>query len=45
MKTWIMPTILIVIDLASALVYGCHGDWRRLVYWIAAAVLTASVTF
>ena len=26
MKTWIMPTILIAIDLASALVYGCGNS-------------------
>jgi len=25
--------------------YGCNGDWRKLIYWLSAAVLTASVTF
>ena len=29
----------------AAWCYGCHGDWRKLIYWLSAAVLTASVTF
>ena len=45
MKPWIFPTILITFDLLAAVCYGLHGDWRRLVYWIAAATLTATVTF
>ena len=46
MKTeHIFPTALIAIDCAAALVYGLHGDWRHLTYWLAAATLTATVTF
>lgn len=46
MKTeHIFPTALIVIDCAAALVYGLHGDWRHLIYWLSAAVLTATVTY
>ncbi len=45
MKTWILPTVLIVIDLLAATVYACNVDWRRAVYWVAAAILTATVTF
>ena len=45
MKTWIFPTVLIIFDLLAALAYGIAGDWRRLIYWIAAAILTATVTF
>lgn len=41
----ILPTALIVIDLLAAVVYWSHGDARRVIYWIAAAVLTASVTW
>lgn len=41
----ILPTALIVIDVTSAIVYGWQGDYRRMVYWVAAAVLTASVTY
>jgi hypothetical protein len=41
----ILPTILIIIDILAALVYLKQGDIRRVIYWIAAAILTASVTF
>ena len=41
----ILPTILITIDIAAGVVYLCHGDIRKTVYWFAAAVLTAAVTF
>ena len=43
--TQIFPTILIVLDIAAAIVYACHGDWRRVIYWLAAAVITGSVTY
>lgn len=36
---------LIVLDLGAAAGYCYDADWRRCVYWIAAAVLTATVTF
>lgn len=45
MNPKILPTVLIVIDLAAGLVYATRGDARRLVYWTAAAILTASVTY
>lgn len=41
----VFPTLLIVLDCAAALVYLMDGDPRRTIYWLAAAVLTASVTF
>ena len=41
----LVPALLIVLDLCAAGVYACNGDWRRGVYWIAAGVLTATVTF
>jgi type IV secretory pathway VirB2 component (pilin) len=40
-----LPALVIVIDLGASIVYAADGDWRRAVYWIAAAVLTSSVTF
>ena len=43
--TKIFPTILIALDLGAAVVYGISGDWRKVVYWVAAAVLNAAVTF
>lgn len=45
MNPKIFPSVLIVLDLAAALVYACHGDFRLLTYWTAAAVLTATVTY
>ena len=41
----IFPTILIILDIAAAIVYIADGDPRKVIYWIAAAVLTAAVTF
>ena len=43
--TQIFPTILILLDIAAAIVYAWHGDWRRMIYWLAAAVITGSVTY
>ena len=40
-----LPILLILIDLGSAVVYTFAHDPRRAIYWLAAAVLTASVTF
>jgi len=41
----ILPTVLIVIDIAAALAYIPTGEWRRVVYWLAAACLTTVVTW
>jgi len=41
----IFPTILICLDVAAAIVYLCFGDIRHFIYWISAAVLTATVTY
>jgi len=41
----IFPTILIVLDVCAALAHVPTGDWRRVVYWLAAAVLTSCVTY
>lgn len=43
--TMLFPIVLIVLDIAAAVVYGCDADWRRCIYWTAAAVLTAAITF
>ncbi len=43
--TKIFPITLIVLDLAAAGVYGWQSDWKHTIYWIAAATLTATVTF
>ena len=41
----ILPTILMAIDLGAGAVYLMAGDWRKAIYWAAAATLTAVVTF
>ncbi len=44
-RTQYLPTLLILIDLGAALVCLTDGDWRKVVYWTAAAALTFVVTF
>lgn len=46
----LFPTILIILDVLAAIAYALHGfpsflEWRKVVYWLAAAVLTFVVTF
>ena len=41
----IFPVILILLDIGAAGVYLSHGDWKKFIYWMAAATLTATVTF
>lgn len=41
----LFPSILIALDVAAALVYLSGGDWKKFIYWAAAATLTATVTF
>lgn len=41
----ILPTVLIIIDIAAAIPYACALDWRKTLYWIAAAILTFVVTY
>lgn len=43
--TVVFPSLLIALDLCAALVYAADGDWRRMTYWVAAAVLTVTVTW
>lgn len=45
-KQQVFPLILIILDIAAAIVYGIVDmDIRKVIYWIAAAVLTITVTF
>lgn len=41
----IFPCLLILLDVCAATVYATMGDPKRAVYWMAAATLTACVTF
>ena len=45
MRNLVFPTILIVLDVCASIVYGFDGDWRKVIYWGAAAVLTCAVTY
>lgn len=45
MMTKVFPMVLMTLDMAAAVVYLCHGDVKRCIYWVAAATLTATVTF
>jgi hypothetical protein len=40
----IFPSLLILLDLGASFAYAVEADWRRAVYWFAAAVLTLTVT-
>lgn len=44
-RAQVFPAVMIVLDVAAALVYAVEPDVRRAVYWLAAAVLTFVVTF
>jgi len=39
------PTCLIVLDIFAAAGYVPSGNWRRVIYWLAAATLTTVVTW
>jgi len=41
----LFPSILIVLDVCAAAAYVPDGDWRKVIYWLAAAVLTTVVTW
>lgn len=41
----VLPLILIIINLLAAIVCFVHGEPKKGVYWIAAAVLNYTVTF
>ena len=42
---YIFPLILIALDIGAAVTYVINKDLRMAVYWFAAAVLNAAVTF
>lgn len=43
--TKLAPVTMIFLSIAAAVLYAADGDWRRAVYWAAAATLTSAVTF
>jgi hypothetical protein len=44
-KKIILPSILILIDIGAAIPYFISGDIKHGIYWLAAATLTACVTY
>ena len=42
---YIFPIIMIVLDIGAAAVCFSAKEYKKAVYWIAAAVLNAAVTF
>lgn len=42
---YIFPILLIVLDIGAAIFYAAQCDWKKTVYWLAAAVLNIAVTF
>ena len=43
--TKVFPIKLMALNICASIVYFYNGDIKRGVYWIAAAVLTYTVTF
>ena len=43
--TYIFPSILIALDVLSAIAYGFSRDRRQVIYWFAAATLSACITY
>jgi len=41
----ILPTVLMIIDVCAAIGYVPTGDWRKIAYWLAAGLLTYTVTW
>jgi hypothetical protein len=45
MTTKFFPTILMVLDICAALAYVPSGNWRMVIYWMAASALTFVLTY
>lgn len=42
---YIFLLLLILLDVGAAVIYAVQKDYKKAVYWIAAAVLNVTVTF
>lgn len=45
MSMYIFPAVLILLDVGAAAMCFIGKDYKRAVYWLAAAVLNVTVTF
>ena len=43
--TYFFPSVLIALDVRSAIAYGFSREWRQVVYWLASATLSSCVTY
>ncbi len=43
--TKLFPTVLIVLDIAAAVVYAYNKQWGHVLYWASAGLITLAVTF
>jgi hypothetical protein len=43
-RQMMLPSVMIALSLAAAIVSFVSGDWRRGGYWLAAAAITFFVT-
>ena len=44
-STYIFPIAMIALDIGAAIMCVVNKDYKKAVYWVAAAVLNAAVTF
>jgi len=40
----LFPTVVIALQLGAALFYVPAGEWRRVIFWLAAAAMNVVVT-
>ncbi len=45
MNEKLLPIVIIVLSFGASIVYAFKGDANRAIYWFAAGVLPATVTF
>ena len=45
MSTKLFPTIIIILMSLSSGVYLTKGNYKMFIYWLAAAILNAAVTY
>lgn len=44
-REYIFPICLIVLDIGAGIMCAIGGDYKKCIYWVAAAILNATVTF
>ena len=44
-RTKLFPSVIMALNLCAAFEYLWGGNWRKFLYWLFAAGLTAAVTF